>query len=117
MIEGGSVDGGFGDTSFGTDGGTGEASSGDSSTTTDASSTCVQIDLSTYDLSCTQASDCFAIQTGTVCNGQCACGGTPVNIDGQAMYDNATSGITFAACPCATYQTACINSTCTFAHN
>lgn len=63
--------------------------------------TCVYIDPSTYDQSCNQASDCILIETGVVCSGQCACGGTPVSASEQSSYEQATSGIKFSACPCA----------------
>jgi hypothetical protein len=62
--------------------------------------TCVDIDLSTYDQSCNQPSDCILIQTGEVCSGQCSCGGSPVSASEQSRYDQATSGIKFSACPC-----------------
>jgi hypothetical protein len=62
--------------------------------------TCVDIELSTYDLSCKQASDCILIQTGEVCSGQCSCGGQPVSASEQSRYDQATSGIRFVGCSC-----------------
>ncbi len=62
--------------------------------------TCVDIELSTYDISCNQASDCILIQTGEVCSGQCSCGGLPVSASEQSRYDQATSGIRFGACSC-----------------
>jgi hypothetical protein len=34
---------------------------------------CVDIDLSTYDTSCNQASDCISITAGTICGGDCNC--------------------------------------------
>ncbi len=61
---------------------------------------CVDIELSTYDQSCTQTSDCVLIQTGEVCSGQCACGGEPVNISEKPRYQQATSGIGFGTCSC-----------------
>ena len=62
--------------------------------------TCVDIELASYDQSCNQPSDCTLIQTGEVCSGQCACGGSPVNVAGQSRYDQATSGIAFGHCGC-----------------
>lgn len=47
---------------------------------------CVNIDLSTYDRSCTTTEDCIRIQAGTVCSDTCACGNASVNADGQARY-------------------------------
>jgi len=82
-------------------------------TVDDAGQACVDIVLSTYDQSCNQASDCMTIQAGEVCNGDCACGGSPVNISGQARYDQAVSGIRFEGCPCpASPPPACIAGTC-----
>jgi|HubBroStandDraft_6_1064221.scaffolds.fasta_scaffold376225_1 hypothetical protein len=62
--------------------------------------TCVDIELSTYDQSCNQASDCILIPTGELCTGQCDCGGSPVNISEQSRFNQATSGIKFAGCSC-----------------
>jgi hypothetical protein len=61
---------------------------------------CVDIDLSNYDQSCNQASDCVQIRTGEVCSGQCACGGSPVNVREQSRYDQAIADIMFAGCFC-----------------
>ena len=61
---------------------------------------CVDIDLSTYDTSCVENIDCITIQSGEVCSGSCDCGGSPVSASEQARYDQATSGIVFAGCPC-----------------
>jgi hypothetical protein len=72
----------------------------DSGISTADGGTCVDIELSTYDQSCNQPSDCILIQTGEVCSGQCSCGGTPVSASEQSRYEQATSGIKFSACPC-----------------
>ena len=72
------------------DGGTGAADGG----------TCVDIDLSMYDQSCTQTSDCILLLTGKVCTGDCTCGGSPVNASEQARFQEATSGIAFGECFC-----------------
>jgi hypothetical protein len=61
---------------------------------------CVDIELSTYDLSCNSASDCILIQAGEICSGQCSCGSRPVSASEQPRYDQATSGITFGECSC-----------------
>jgi hypothetical protein len=79
----------------------------------DAGKQCVEIDLSAYDLSCGTASDCIPIQTGEVCSGSCDCGGTLVNVSGQAKYDEAVSGLVFDACPCVAGPAAdCIQGRC-----
>jgi hypothetical protein len=76
-------------------------------------SQCVYVDPSSYDRSCTQASDCFVIQTGDVCEGQCACGGLPVNVSGQSRYDEETNGVSFGQCFCPYEGTLlCIGKSC-----
>ena len=81
------------------DSGTGIVDGGTGTSTADGSK-CVEIDLSTYDQSCNQASDCIRIQTGEVCSGQCACGGAPVNISEAARYEQATKGLASGLCNC-----------------
>lgn len=82
--------------------------------TTDGGIECVFIDLSTYDTSCVTNTDCTVIASGQVCDGSCDCGGSPVNVDGEATYEQAVSGIAFAECPCAAeLPPACVGTTCT----
>jgi hypothetical protein len=50
--------------------------------------------------SCNVDSDCVEITSGTVCNGSCECGGSVINVDGQARYNQATAGIVPGACSC-----------------
>jgi hypothetical protein len=90
-----------------------DSSTGDENVAVDAGQ-CVDIDPSTYDQTCNNAADCFLIQTGEVCSGSCACGGTPVNVSGEARYDKAVSGIKFAECPCASKPVGCVAGTCAF---
>jgi hypothetical protein len=49
---------------------------------------CVNVDLSTYDRSCTTESDCVYIAAGTLCSDQCVatCGNVYVNVDGLDRY-------------------------------
>jgi hypothetical protein len=75
---------------------------------------CVEIDVADYETSCTQASDCISINTGDVCSGQCGCGGTAVNVSGQARYEQAITGITFEGCPCASQPLSCVAGQCAF---
>jgi hypothetical protein len=76
---------------------------------------CVDISLSDYDTSCTTASDCFGIQVGKVCSGSCECGGTLVNVSGQAKYEAAVSGIEFSECPCPSAgEPACLHGVCAY---
>jgi hypothetical protein len=66
----------------------------------DAAVACVEVDVSSYSTACTEDSDCTFIQTGEVCDGNCNCGGTPVNVSGLPQYDQAVSGIQFGECGC-----------------
>jgi hypothetical protein len=80
--------------------------------------TCVDIDLSTYDQSCNQATDCIVIRAGEVCSGQCACDDplnplTVVNASEQSRYEQATSGIDLdAVCPCPPATLQCVGNMC-----
>jgi len=97
------------------DGGTStsDASPGDAVVVGSDGGLCVNVDLSTYDQSCSQASDCIVILTGDVCDGTCGCGGSPVNISGQARYDQAISGVSFAPCGCpAEFPPECVAGQC-----
>jgi len=88
-------------------GGSPDGGSGD-----DAS--CVNVELSSYDQSCNVDSDCVEITSGTICNGSCECGGSVINIDGQARYQSQVAGITSGDCPCANSgNPSCVNHTCT----
>jgi hypothetical protein len=63
--------------------------------------TCVDIDLSTYDRTCSKDSDCTLIDYGHLCNGDCLCGRSPaVNVDGLARYQAAISKVTPGRCEC-----------------
>ena len=62
--------------------------------------TCVDIALSSYDLSCTQTSDCIPIYAGQLCDGNCACPNATVNASGQSQYEQAISGLTLGICGC-----------------
>jgi hypothetical protein len=74
---------------------------------------CVNVDVSTYDTSCTQSSDCIDITAGQICTGGCACGGTTINVSGQARYEAAVAGIQTGACPCpASGMPTCIANQC-----
>jgi hypothetical protein len=106
--DGGGGDGGGGDS----DGGGGGFDSGFDSNFDD--SMCVNIDLSTYDQSCNTASDCTTILTGQVCNGACECLGSPINVSGEAQYEQATQSIMFGECGCPSEGAlACVQGTCT----
>jgi hypothetical protein len=52
-------------------------------------STCVNVDLSTYDRSCRSDSDCVAVFGGTSCAGTCDCGpNAAINVAGQCRYQS-----------------------------
>jgi hypothetical protein len=58
---------------------------------------CVDVDLSTYDTSCTQDSDCVEINAGEICpRTTCLCGGSAVNVSEQARYEAAIAPIVAA---------------------
>ena len=70
--------------------------SSDGGSATD-SGVCVDIDLSTYDQSCTQDSDCFVVTSGEICSGECALeGGSAVNVSGRQRYLAAVAPIEVA---------------------
>jgi hypothetical protein len=94
------------------DGGIFDGSEVDSQISDADAGTCVDIDLSTYDSSCNQASDCIVILT-QACSGACACGGLPVNASEQSRYQQEISGITLVLCPCGFETTPqCIDDQC-----
>jgi hypothetical protein len=75
---------------------------------------CVTIDVSTYDRSCQQASDCVTISAGTFCDGECGCGGSTINADGQSRYAAQLASITQGDCFCPNEPTPeCIENVCT----
>jgi len=79
------------------------------------SRTCVNVDASTYDQSCAQDSDCIDVTAGMLCSGECACGGSLINVDGQARYAQAVASIVSAACGCPTAGVpTCVQDRCVF---
>jgi hypothetical protein len=77
-------------------------------------STCVYIDLSDYPTGCQFDSDCTTITSGEICSGSCACGGSTINVSGQAEYDDAVQSLQIEGCPCPfTGEPRCIESACT----
>jgi hypothetical protein len=91
------------------DGGTGS----DSSTGSDAA-VCVDIDLSSFDLSCNKSSDCVGIDEGKVCSGECLCGGdAAINQSGLRRYNEEISGLKFAECECPAFPSPeCVSGQC-----
>jgi hypothetical protein len=75
---------------------------------------CVYISPSTYTTSCNASTDCTRLPSGQICSGECDCGGMPVNVSGQAAFEQATMGIELGACPCpAPEPVGCVDGTCT----
>jgi hypothetical protein len=109
-----SVDAGELDSGAGTsDGGDSDASVETSVTAAEAGPGCVDIDVSTYDISCTKSSDCILIHGGEVCDGDCACGASPVSASEQSRYGQAIAGVELAFCPCVDHvPPACVEGTC-----
>jgi hypothetical protein len=92
--------------------------SSDGGSSPDGQSSCVNIDLTTYDLSCQQASDCVTVSPGPYCAGYCACGGAAINADGQSRYDAATASVATGECFCPEEPTPqCLENICTVCHN
>jgi hypothetical protein len=60
----------------------------------------VDIELSNYDVSCQQDSDCTPITTGEICSGGCACGGSAVNVSGLPGYRAAVASLSLGLCSC-----------------
>jgi hypothetical protein len=76
-------------------------------------SQCIDVDLASYSQSCNEDSDCILVSVGEICSGQCMCGDTPINIDGEGRYAAQTSTLSLDACPCAFPGNArCLASTC-----
>jgi len=108
--------GGTGSSSGGTGSSSGISSSssgGSSGSSSGGIPACVYVDPTTYDQSCNTASDCEYITTGDVCEGFCDCGGTLVNVDGLARYEQAIAGIVPGQCGCDPgLPPSCVNHQC-----
>jgi hypothetical protein len=91
-----STDGGGGSSGGGSGGGGSSGSGGGSG----GGGSCVDIVLSSYDLSCQQDSDCISISSGQICDGDCTCGGSTINADGESRYKQALSSLTLGECAC-----------------
>jgi hypothetical protein len=74
---------------------------------------CVDIDVSTYDQSCNQDTDCFPITPGQIC--ACACGGAAANVSEETRYHNALSNLNSTGiCDCTSWpDPVCFHHTCT----
>jgi hypothetical protein len=77
--------------------GFGSSSAGSSGSTTPS---CITLNPSAYNQSCNVDADCILVRLGTICTGQCICGGETINRSEQARYDAAISGIMPVSCPC-----------------
>ncbi|HEX8794439.1 MAG TPA: hypothetical protein VF765_26020 [Polyangiaceae bacterium] len=56
--------------------------------------TCVDIDVSTFDRSCQNDSDCINVSAGTICSGyNCLCGGAAINASEQGRYNAALASV------------------------
>jgi hypothetical protein len=114
---------GPGDTTAGcSDGGTGQddgggpsdAGSPDGGGPVDARPACVDIVLSSFDVSCNSPTDCVMVTSGEICTGGCACGGSAINKSSLSRYDEEISGLKTAECPCVAEGTlGCLHGTCT----
>jgi hypothetical protein len=103
--------------SSGSSGGSSGAPSGSGSTTsTSGSSTgaCINVNPSSFDQSCNLSSDCVAIVSGTICTGECLCGGNAaINVSDQSRYFAEVKAVVLGMCGCpAGAPAACSNHTC-----
>jgi hypothetical protein len=79
----------------------------------DAGSGSCSISATSYDRSCTQASDCVAVYSGPLCGNSCACENSAINVGAQAQYESDLSASTYARCPCPSPPAlACTNGSC-----
>jgi hypothetical protein len=81
----------------------------------DHETSCVDIDLSKYDQSCNQASDCLSVTAGLLCPGKsCLCGGSFINQSEGAKYQAAVAPLgNSIACPCpAELAPQCVQNVC-----
>ncbi len=75
---------------------------------------CVNIDLSTYDQSCSLDGDCILVAAGNLCPGACGCPASPINVKEQARYEAAVAPAHLLACPCAyPGSPRCVQNKCT----
>jgi len=75
-------------------------SSGSGSSGSTGNGECVNITLEPSDTSCNTDDDCSEAPTGSVCDGQCDCGGSAVNNAAANRIQGQISSITFDDCPC-----------------
>lgn len=104
-LEGSSADGGGADGSgSGGGGGSGSGSGGGS---------CRDVALSSFDTSCQNDSDCTSVTTGTLCQGDCLCGGSAINVAGEGAWQKDVAGLGSSECGCPTFGTPrCRGGTC-----
>jgi hypothetical protein len=74
---------------------------------------CVDVDPTTYDTSCAVDSDCIDVATGVLCADYCPCGGTLINVAGQARYWAAVAPVVTGQCGCVAEGVArCVQGEC-----
>jgi hypothetical protein len=61
---------------------------------------CINVDLSSFDMSCNVDSDCARVSSGTLCSANCLCGGSTINIDGEARYRATVASLPHSGPPC-----------------
>jgi hypothetical protein len=79
---------------------------------------CVNVDLSTYDRSCSSDADCAAIRSGVICPGACVCANAVISAKDESRYWQTLAGLPPASlptCGCPNEpRTACIHGVCTY---
>jgi hypothetical protein len=94
--------------------GSGDGGGGGGSGSGSGGGSCVDIDLSSYDVSCKADTDCIEITSGQVCSGSCTCGGSSVNASEQARYQAQLSSLQLGQCACPEEpQPQCLGNVCT----
>jgi len=78
----------------------------------------VNVDVSTYDRSCSSDLDCISIWGGVTCPGGCLCAANAaVNVDELARYERTLAPLPPIACNCPVVQApnaVCVNGLCTY---
>jgi hypothetical protein len=91
-----------------------EARDGGTTTLPDGA-VCVDIDLSSYDQSCTTDSDCAVVTSGQLCAKYCPCGGSTINESQLGRYRAAVADVPTGECSCGSAgPPSCVGGTCLF---
>jgi hypothetical protein len=74
---------------------------------------CINMDLSSYDRSCSTDVECIPVSSGQQCDGQCNCPNAVINAKGTMQYQQALGSISPGFCQCpATLSWGCQGGQC-----